>query len=144
MKAIIKIFPLLLILILTSCGIEEVPGIDSCTWKMETVSISVNGSILYYGSQEELADIYPNAEPLQLLCNADDGTISISDTVNKKSYTGTYQLTDTDMETKQYKIVFGEVDGYAITGSTEYLNKESEKTLIITVGDYTIYFYEMK
>ncbi len=144
MKALIKALPLLLILIIASCDIEKVPQIDGNTWKMETVAISNNGSILYYNPETNLPDIYASAKPLQLLCDADDGKISISDKTNGKTYTGTYQLEDTDFETKQYKIVFGDVEGYVITGKTKYINKDAEKTLIIAIDKYTMYFYEMK
>lgn len=144
MRSIIKILPLLLILMLTSCGTEEVPEINDCTWKMETVAISANGTILYYNPQTELSYVYPNTEPLQLICDADDGAIAISDKTNEKTYTGTYQLTDSNIDVKQYKVCFGDVEGYVITGNTEYLNEDPRKTLIITVSDYTMYFYEIE
>ena len=85
----------LMILTLSACG-GDVVAIEDYEWKMRTVA---SNDIAAAQAPDELIiavgevdDLYPDAEIVDLTLTAKDGEITITDTTNGKTYSGTYKV----------------------------------------------------
>lgn len=76
-------------------------------------------------------------------CKASDDKFQI--TGNGKTWTGTYKVADEKRGKKDvvYNITLGDKTGLATASVTKDLKTEDEKlTLVISIDEYTLYFYE--
>ena len=75
---------------------------------------------------------------------ANDGVFSITDKTNDVIYGGTYRLQSVQPEVKNYIITINDVEGTAVSGTITYADGSTTNTLIISISDYTLTFYESK
>lgn len=125
-----------------SCG--ENIDIKNHDWQFSNVQgMADNGAITHCA--EEFKDLYPDAQIIDLSCSATDDTITITDNGTGESITFTYETELSNFKDLIYKITSEDntVQGYASVGVTEYMNDKSEYTLIITIGERSLYFYEV-
>lgn len=130
----------ILFFILTGCGSNDIPKIETTVWSMSTIqSMENNGEILAYGVDEN--ELPEDITILALTCLAQDGTIMITDQTNNKSYTGTYKLDKSNASSNIYSIVLENLEGMAVVSLTTYQNGAETDTLIIRLQDYTLTFF---
>lgn len=76
----------------------------------------------------------------------DDGVILISNNDTMETWQLNYALSSKEPECYIYDVTYNseteKVSGNAVCGITEKYNDSDEYTLIISIGGYSIYFYE--
>lgn len=134
----------LFIFTLTACNADAIK-IEDYQWKMRTVMSNdveladSDAVVLAVGQKDEL---YPNAKIVDLTLIAKDGRITITDASNGKTYEGTYKVSQTTGKGADYEITIDGKKGYCTVAMTDYYEGDSEPTLPINLGDYTLYFYQ--
>lgn len=145
-KVIILLLSALMCFGLIACENNHNTLISDYTWVMVSIqSVEQNGDFIAYAPSNDNFDkaTYPNAVPLDMICNAKDGSFSISDKTNNKTYTGTYKATDGSSKTTIYEIIIGEKSGTAVVSVTDYQDGTTAPTMIISVDDYALNFIKM-
>ena len=145
MKKVISLFLMLvLVFALSACG-GDVMAIEDYEWKLRTV---MKNDIVAAQNEYELVvavgeedDIHPNAKIVDLKLLAKDGTITITDATNNKTYTGTYKVQKKTPKGTNYEVMIDGIKGFAAVAPTEYHDGSEVPTLPINLGDYSIYFY---
>ena len=88
----------------------------------------------------EADELYPDAEIVDVTLVAKDGEITVTDTTNNKTYSGTYAVQQKTPDGTDYEVTIDGVSGYATVAPTEYYDNAEIPTLPINIGDYCIYF----
>ena len=96
MKKIISLLLMLILVFTLSACNGDVVAIEDYEWKMGAVmrndiEIAQNEDELVVAVGEE-DDIHPNAKIVDLKLVAKDGSITITDATNNKTYSGTYKV----------------------------------------------------
>lgn len=99
--------------------------------------LSEDELVIAVGEQDEL---YPNATVVDMILTATNGEITLTDTTNNKTYTGTYKMTEETSKTATYEIEIDGIAGDATIAITEHLGNRLTPTLPINLGEYTVYF----
>ena len=122
----------------------DVLKIEDYEWKMRTVASNdieaaqtPDELIVAVGEADEL---YPDAEIVDLTLTAKDGEITITDTTNDRTYTGTYEVMQKTPKGTDYEIIIDGVNGYATVAPTEYYDGSEIPTLPININGYSLYF----
>lgn len=77
----------LLLVLLTGCA-GKAPKIDEYSWIMTSVqSMEAGGQAVAYG--ERGSSTLEGAKQIELLCEAKDGKLTLTDRTNDRTYTGT-------------------------------------------------------
>lgn len=144
MKKILSVFLVSLIVFTLSACNADVVAIEGYEWKMRTVMSNDMEAAQY---QDELViavgeadELYPDAEIVDLTLIAKDGEITITDTTNNKTYSGTYEVQQKTPKGTDYEIIIDGVTGYATVAPTEYYDGSEIPTLPINLGGYSMYF----
>lgn len=142
-KVIFVLLSLALIFALSACG-GDVVSIEDYEWKMRTVmrndiEVAQNEDELVVAVGEE-DDIHPNAKIVDLKLVAKDGTITVTDVTNNKTYSGTYKVQRKTPKGTDYEVTIDGVKGYATVAPTEYYDGSEVPTLPINLGEYSLYF----
>lgn len=134
------VLTVILLLLLTACGNTAVPAIDECSWVMSSVqSGAVHGQAIAYGERGSSTLSY--AEKTELICNAENGKLTVEDKTNNKTHYGTYKLDYTDPKSAVYDVSLDGKQGKAVVAMTTYYDKTQEPVLIISIDDYAINFF---
>jgi len=144
LKRIVLVLSLVMIMLLSACGVKGKPVvyIESYEWKMMSVmsnntDLSEDELVIAVGEQDEL---YPNAKVVDMILTATNGEITLTDKTNNKTYTGTYKMTEETSKTATYEIEIDGIAGDATIAITEHLGNRLTPTLPINLGEYTVYF----
>ena len=131
---------LVLLLILTGCGSSKVPQIEDYTWVMTSVqSVEAGGQAVAYG--ERGSSTLETAKQIVLLCRAEEGSLTLIDQTNRKTYTGTYQRSKNSPQGTIYEVTIEGQEGYAAAAMTTYQDGSQDPTLIFNLGDYAVNFF---
>lgn len=131
---------LVLLLILTGCGSSKVPQIEDYTWVMTSVqSVEAGGQAVAYG--ERGSSTLETAKQIVLLCRAKEGSLTLIDQTNRKTYTGTYQRSKDSPQGTIYEVTIEGQEGYAAAAMTTYQDGSQDPTLIFNLGDYAVNFF---
>ena len=145
MKKIISIFLMLVFVFALSACSGDVMAIEDYEWKMRTVIKNdieaAQDNDKFYVAVGEEDDIHPNAKIVDLKLVAKDGSITITDATNNKTYTGTYKVQKKTPKGTDYEVTIDGIKGFAAVAPTEYHDGSEVPTLPINLGDYSIYFY---
>lgn len=141
-----KLIPFLCLfaLLMTGCGTDaysnaNTPAIDQYSWQMTSVqSKEAEGQAIAYGPGG--TSTLDTAAEIILTCSAENGEFLLTDETNKKTYSGTYELTDTSQKSLIYEVAVGEIEGMAVVAMTTYHDDSQMPTLIISLGDYALNF----
>ena len=141
-KTAIVLLALIMLLTLVACK-RETPSpkvdIESDAWVLRSVQDSSKGGKIVYCS-ETISGVFDDAEVIDCVCVAGDGTFTINDKTSGTVFTGRYSLDETTDTTKVYEITT--TDGArAIAGYTSYEGGDYERTLILYFGNFTLTFY---
>jgi len=145
-----RLFSIVLFLILcfslAGCvGAEK--DIDDCSWEFVNAfnAFSVQGG---YSIAESINNKPKNPDErvdyINCIMTANDGVFSITDKTNDVIYGGTYRLRSVQPELTNYTITTNGKEGTAVSGTITYADGSTTNTLIISISDYTITFYESK
>lgn len=144
MKKILSVFLMSFIVFALSACNADVVKIEDYEWEMRTVMSNDTESAQY---QDELVvavgeadELYPDAEIVDMTLTAKDGEITITDTTNGKTYTGTYEVMQKTPKGTDYEIIIDGVTGYATVAPTEYYDGTEIPTLPINIDGYSLYF----
>ena len=143
MKKIISIILLIIsvLFVFSSCSADRIE-IDDYEWKMRYIMhLNEDGDQIIYDAVEEINEFYSNAKVISLKLVAKEGTITVFDETNKKTYEGTYVLSDKNIKGSEYNVVIDWKTGYAGVAMTTYADNTQEPTLPIKLGTYSMYFY---
>lgn len=142
-KIIIFIISALLSLGLVACGNTDSYAFDGHNWNMTTIqSVKQNGDFVAYAPSDDTFDkeAYPNAVAVEMTCSAKNGTFSIANKTDGKTYEGTYKTTSRSKGSTIYEIEIGEQKGTAVVSETKYNDESKNIVLIISIGDYALNF----
>ena len=137
MKKILSVFLMSFIVFALSACNADVVKMEDYEWKMRTVMSNDTEATQY---QDELVvavgeadELYPDAEIVDMTLTAKDGEITITDTTNGKTYTGTYEVMQKTPKGTDYEII---IDG----APKEYYDGTEIPTLPINIDGYSLYF----
>ena len=142
-KFVCVLIALIFILGLSACN-GDVVAIEDYEWKMGAVmrndiEVAQNEDELVVAVGEE-DDIHPNAKIVDLKLVAKDGSITITDATNNKTYSGTYKVQQKTPKGTDYEVTIDGIKGYATVAPTEYYDGSEIPTLPINLGEYSLYF----
>ena len=144
MKKIILLFLMLVLVFALSACSGDVMAIEDYEWKLRTV---MKNDIEAAQNEDELVvavgeedDIHPNAKIVDLKLVAKDGTITITDATNNKTYSGTYKVQKKTPKGTDYEVTIDGIKGYATVAPTEHYDGSEVPTLPINLGEYSLYF----
>ena len=144
MKNVLALFLLFVVVFSLSACNGDVVAIEDYEWKMGAVmrndiEVAQNEDELVVAVGEE-DDIHPNAKIVDLKLVANDGSITVTDATNNKSYSGTYKVQRKTPKGTDYEVTIDGVKGYATVAPTEYYDGSEVPTLPINLGDFSLYF----
>lgn len=144
MKKIISLLLMLILVFTLSACNGDVVAIEDYEWKMGAV---MRNDIEAAQNEDELVvavgeedDIHPNAKIVDLKLVANDGSITVTDATNNKSYSGTYKVQRKTPKGTDYEVTIDGIKGYATVAPTEYYDGSEVPTLPINLGDFSLYF----
>ena len=144
MKKIISLLLMLILVFTLSACNGDVVAIEDYEWKMGAV---MRNDIEAAQNEDELVvavgeedDIHPNAKIVDLKLVAKDGSITITDATNNKTYSGTYKVQEKTPKGTDYEVTIDGIKGYATVAPTEYYDGSEIPTLPINLGEYSLYF----
>ena len=148
MKKIISLLLMLILVFTLSACNGDVVAIEDYEWKMGAV---MRNDIEAAQNEDELVvavgeedDIHPNAKIVDLKLVAKDGSITITDATNNKTYSGTYKVQQKTPKGTDYEVTIDGIKGYATVAPTEYYDGSEVPTLPINLGEYSLYFIPVK
>ena len=143
MKKIISLLLMLILVFTLSACNGDVVAIEDYEWKMGAV---MRNDIEAAQNEDELVvavgeedDIHPNAKIVDLKLVAKDGSITITDATNNKTYSGTYKVQQKTPKGTDYEVTIDGIKGYATVAPTEYYDGSEVPTLPINLGEYSLY-----
>ncbi|MBR6513662.1 MAG: hypothetical protein IKT46_02385 [Clostridia bacterium] len=106
------------------------------------VNMTGNISSLHWYHRQRVTedDIHPNAKIVNIKPVAKDGSITITDATNNKTYSGTYKVQQKTPKGTDYEVMIDGIKGYATVAPTEYYDGSEVPTLPINLGEYSLYF----
>lgn len=142
-KFVCVLMALIFILALSACS-GDVVAIEDYEWKMGAVmrndiEVAQNEDELIVAVGEE-DDIHPNAKIVDLKLVAKDGSITVTDATNNKTYSGTYKVQQKTPKGTDYEVTIDGIKGYATVAPTEYYDGSEVPTLPINLGEFSLYF----
>ena len=144
MKKVISLFLMLVLVFALSACSGDVMAIEDYEWKLRTVmkndieAAQNEGELVVAVGEED--DIYPNAKIVDINLVAKDGTITVTDTTNNKTYSGTYKVQKKTPKGTDYEVTIDGIKGYATVAPTEYYDGSEVPTLPINLGEFALYF----
>lgn len=139
-KIIVFAMSALMLFCSVSCGSNNSFSIDSHIWTMTTIqSVQDNGAVVAYGPDSSTSD---NASKINMVCNAEKGTFTITDKTNNQSYSGKYTEKSASSDSTVYDISIGDTSGMAVVSFTKYNDASQVNTLILSFEDYSLTFFE--
>ena len=146
-KVISVLLTLIFIFALSACS-GKVVAIEDYEWKMRTVMRNdieaAQDNDKFYVAVGEEDDIHPNAKIVDLKLVAKDGSITITDATNNKTYTGTYKVQKKTPKGTDYEVTIDGIKGYATVAPTEHYDGSEVPTLPINLGEYSLYLTPVK
>lgn len=134
-----KLFALILviILLLPGCGTPAPKYyIEGKDWQIVTVQSAQDGAVLAVG--ESLHESYPEAEVIGLTCKAEGGRLTF--TMADQSWSASYALQKSDDNAAIYTVTIEDETGPAAVSVTTYQDGQTEQTLVLQLGGYSLYF----
>ena len=140
-KFVCVLMVLIFALGLSACS-GDVVAIEDYEWKMGAVmrndiEVAQNEDELVVAVGEE-DDIHPNAKIVDLKLVAKDGSITITDATNNKTYSGTYKVQQKTPKGTDYEVTIDGIKGYATVAPTEYYDGSEVPTLPINLGEFSL------
>ncbi len=143
MKRLICLIMLTIVILSMSACSSNVVAIEDYEWKMRAV-MNENADPLqedeFVIAVGEADDIHPDAKIVNITLTADNGTITVNDTTNNKTYSGTYKVQQKTPRGTDYEIIIDGIKGYATVAPTEYYNGTQIPTLPVSLDGYSLYF----
>ena len=146
-KAILLGFiSILMLFAISGCGSKNDFDflIENHNWQFSNMVDSEKGTIT--ACCGEMAEVYPEAEVLNLTCKASTNVMTIRDAATGNGKEISYSGVGKDTNSLTYKLVLQDgdetIEGMAVSSVTEYAKGEYEYTLVVDIDGYALYFYE--
>ena len=102
MKKLSLFITAVLLFFVSGCEFKNVPKIDEYRWLMFSIQNTQTGEIVACGQNENV--LSEDVKVLILICCAENGNLTFTDTTNSKTYTGTYKLSKKDSSSSIHKL----------------------------------------
>lgn len=145
-----KIFSILiiLVLILSGCSQSKKVTIEKNNWNFSRITEKVSDEAVYSSEDNKLK--FPEAKVTDIKLIADKNTITVTNPATDESWTLEYAESETattnNSNGRIYDVYYknGEqyLKGYASTGISNKNDVSMDYYLIITIGDYSLYFFD--
>ena len=137
-----KLLTILLVLVMAltfaACGSKAaVPIDDGVIWEVASVQEKASGNII--ACSEAMAESYPDADIIEMICAAKDGKITLNCSTTDELAEGFY-ATSKSGESTVYALKFGLFDAAGVTSFTTYDDGTQVKTLIVETEEYVLNF----
>ena len=118
----ISVIIVFVLMFLAGCGkkSDAIPKIEEYKWTMFSIQRKEDGQALAYGERGN--STLDEAKQMELTCTADNGSLSVVDKTNNKSYSGTYRHKETSTESVIYEVEIDGMEGMAVVSMTSYQN----------------------
>lgn len=110
-------------------------------WRFRCAQTTSSGGAIVACSQD-CAELFEGAEVTELEICVTDKNVTLKCTDSDEKYTFGYTAVSETTKSAIYDISSGEKSGYMTVSFTAYDGGKEEKTLIISIGDYALYFTE--
>ena len=133
-STIILVIAVILVLLIF---IFAMPDIDNRTWELSYAQQAVAPYfVVAHGKDFDVSGkkdpMYSASKPIELILEAKNGKLILTDKTNGKTYEGTYESNSGRFGKRSYNIVIDGVEGSA--------NMSTYKTLFMSVGGYCLTF----
>ncbi len=122
---------------LAGCGNAE-NRIENHNWQFDNVQ-AAGGEVIACSSDS--AWLSDGILAINLTISVNDGSFVIADDA-QNTYAFSYRQISSSPESTIYEIEYNNVKGIASVGETYYHEKSKVPSLIITIENYNLYFYE--
>lgn len=117
--------------------ILSIPSIEKRTWVLSYAQQAQSPCfVVAHGEDYNVSNIddsmFEFSKPIELICEAKDGKLVLTDKTNGKTYEGTY--TTSSLRKRNYKVVIDGLEG------TANISSVANRTLIISIGGYLLNF----
>lgn len=137
-KLLIALLAVILSLTFAACAAEAaVPLDDGTIWEVSSVQEKASGAIVACG--EAAAEIYPDADVIELVCAAKEGRVTLNCPTTDERVEG-YYATSESGETTTYILKFGLFDAAAATSFTTDDSGAQVKSLMVETEEYVLNF----
>ena len=137
----ISFFILTSCLMLSGC-IKNDNKIESYHWSFDNIqSAKDNGEIIACSSDSKW--VSDSVKIISLTIQVNNGKFTISNEEKTETYTFSYKVNNAVGKSTIYDIECNDTRGYATVGKTTYFDKTSVPTLIVSISDYNLYFYDV-
>lgn len=119
------------------CTAKAEVEIENISWTMTTAQRS-DGTVV--ACAPDLAESYKEAEPMDIICRAEGGSLAIRNKNSSDIWAGVYTLEQTGADTIYSLKLEGNV-GSAVCSNTVDNSGQKQKTLVLSAGGYTMYFF---
>ena len=130
---------LLLFLTAFGCGAKRI-AIEDYRWVLRYAMHGEDGNLVVDATGQE-ESVYPDAKRVDIILTAKDGSLTVADVTNGKTYEGTYAVESRTPEGTNYRVVIDGKTGYAAVAMTTYGDGTQEPTLPISLDGYSLSFY---
>ena len=155
MKKTFALLLFLLLCLLSGCGGTPPVSVEDYSWKLTSVQGPPSGDMI--GGNQPYSESFPQAELLDVSCQAEDGRLTLSDLTTGKNAQGSFRLVQTSPDSAIYEITFpGEIQlgrrvlipeagssqapGHGVSAMTTYNDGSQTPTFIISLGNYVLNF----
>ncbi len=141
MKRIIYLVMMICMIGITGCSLD-MKEIEDYPWKLNIIQTTEQGKVIYYSEANTIdgKETWPEARIMELVVNAKEDKIIITDTLNDIDYEGTYYKADNTGTAICYRLEFGGKDCIAEVSYTNEINGKKYPTLVISNSEYILYF----
>lgn len=122
---------------LAGCGNVE-NRIENHNWQFDNVQ-TADGEVIACSSDS--AWLSDGIQAINLTISVNDGTFVIADDA-QNTYAFSYKQISSSHESTIYEIEYNGRTGLASVSRTYYKDKKDVPTLIVTINDYNLYYYE--
>lgn len=132
------LFALIICLMSGGCASANELAIENHNWQIARIQLAKTAEIIYCSVDE--ANLHQDTEIIDLSCVAENGVLIITNNTDGQTWALNYSDMDSSPETVSYKI--NGSNGNIVVGKTTYHNNSFEYTLIVSVDNYVMYFYD--
>ena len=113
------------------------PSIENRTWILSYAQQTQSpGLVVAHGTDYHASNMedpmFQLSKPIELICEAKNGKLVLTDQTNGKTYEGTY--TTSALKRRKYKVVIDGLEG------TANINSDIHHTLNVSIGGYLLHF----
>ncbi len=131
--------PMILAVSIIVCVILATPTIETHTWVLSSAQQAEPLMVVAHHPDLDVSDeespLFGLSKPIELICEAKDGKLILTDKTNHQTYEGIYTVKSRNkLRYQSYTVVINGVEG------TANISSRSGRTLFMSVGGYYLDF----